>query len=324
MHSKETYLLDVFCASIKDGRGNHLPRKLFVVQAGRQCPLVVKQPTVLLDLALAPTGTPTPTDEGVPERSRIEQALIELALNPFQVEIAAGRCREIDTIARHVEISLNELILRQSLRHADLAEAYEKAPEVPLNAANLKTSEDRLDELNSRLERRQEELQQERQCTIGDIQHVGRAWVLPHPERTAPGVAPMVRDEEIERRAVEFVTKLLEDLGWQVESVEKDNRGFDLIARKPHPEDPKTAIEVRFVEVKGRAGVGEIALSSNEYKTAERLKKDYWLYAVFNCATKPQAHVVQDPARLGWEPLVKIEHYHIGPDAILAQSQQTR
>src|SRR2546426_9269500 len=39
----------------------------------------------------------------------------------------------------------------------------------------------------------------------------------------------------------------------------------------------------RSIEVKGRAAVGEIALSSNEYKTAERLKKDYWLYAVFNC-----------------------------------------
>jgi hypothetical protein len=32
-----------------------------------------------------------------------------------------------------------------------------------------------------------------------------------------------------------------------VESVETENRGFDLISRKPHPEDPKTAIDVRFI-----------------------------------------------------------------------------
>jgi hypothetical protein len=38
---------------------------------------------------------------------------------------------------------------------------------------------------------------------------------------------------------------------------------------------------------------------------------------VFNCATKPDAHVVQDSARLGWEPIIKIEHYHIGAQAIL-------
>src|SRR5207245_1306911 len=148
-----------------------------------------------------------------------------LALNPFQDEIAAGRSREIDTIARHVEISLNEMIHRQNLRHVDLTGTYEKAPEVPLNAANLKTSEDRLDELNGRLEHRQEELQQERQCTIGDIQHVGRAWVLPHPDRNAPAVAATARDEEIERIAVAFVSKLLADLAWPAESGAQDNRG---------------------------------------------------------------------------------------------------
>jgi predicted GIY-YIG superfamily endonuclease len=77
-------------------------------------------------------------------------------------------------------------------------------------------------------------------------------------------------------------------------------------------------VEVRFIEVKGRAAVSEIALTSNEYKTAERLKKDYWLYAVFNCATDPKIHLVQDPARLGWEPIVKVEHYHVGAEQILA------
>ena len=94
-----------------------------------------------------------------------------------------------------------------------------------------------------------------------------------------------------------------------VESVEADNRGFDLISRKPHTEDPKTALEVRFIEVKGRAFVGEVALTTNEYKTAQRLGKDYWLYVVFNCGSTPELRIVQDPAQLAWEPLVKIEHY---------------
>ena len=67
----------------------------------------------------------------------------------------------------------------------------------------------------------------------------------------------------------------------------------------------------------GRAGVGEMALTANEYKTAERLKNDYGLYVVYDCASMPQVHVVQDPVRLGWRPIVKVEHYHIGADAIL-------
>lgn len=102
-----------------------------------------------------------------------------------------------------------------------------------------------------------------------------------------------------------------------VESVEAQNRGFDLISRRPHPEDPATAIDVRFIEVKGRAAVGEIALTENEYKTSERLKKDYWLYAVFDCGSTPQVHAIRNPARLGWKPLVRIEHYHLGAEQVM-------
>jgi hypothetical protein len=65
----------------------------------------------------------------------------------------------------------------------------------------------------------------------------------------------MVRDDEIERIAVQEAIAHEEARGWVVESVESENRGFDLISRRPHPEDPKTFIEVRFIEVKGRAGV---------------------------------------------------------------------
>src|SRR4029077_2536022 len=73
----------------------------------------------------------------------------------------------------------------------------------------------------------------------------------------------------------------------------------DLITRCPHPEDPKTFIEVRFIEVKGRAGVGVVALSQNEYRTAERLKTDYWLYVAFNWAGPRKLPTFQNPARLG-------------------------
>ncbi len=127
----------------------------------------------------------------------------------------------------------------------------------------------------------------------------------------------MVRDDEIERIAVDAVIAYEQARGWEVESVESDNRGFDLISRRPHPEDPKTAIEVRFIEVKGRSAVGEVALTSNEYRTAQRLKKDYWLYVVFNCCDKPEISVVRDPAQLDWQPIVKIEHYQVKPQAIL-------
>ena len=79
---------------------------------------------------------------------------------------------------------------------------------------------------------------------------------------------------------------------------------------------------MRFIEVKGRAHVGEVALTSNEFKTAERLKDDFWLYVVFNCATDPECHVVRNPAKMGWKPVRVVEHYHVGAQAILQAEQE--
>ncbi len=322
LHSAQPYLLDVFSASIRDGRGNQLNRRLFVVQTDLDGAQSVKQPTIFLDLSLAPERTPTPGAEQLPalmfDRDAAEVFLLEQAIEPFRLEIAAERQRQTETIAQHVEISLNAIIDKENCRLAELITQKESGSTEAGLDGRLKQSEDRLDELNARLERRREELQQERQCAIGDIEPIGRAWVLPHPDRAAPGIAPMVRDEEIERLAVAAVIAYEKARGWQVESVESENRGFDLISRRPHPEDPKTAVEVRFIEVKGRAGVGEVALTTNEYKTAERLKNDYWLYVVLSCSTTPEIKIIRDPARLGWEPVVKVEHYHIGVQEIIA------
>jgi len=79
-----------------------------------------------------------------------------------------------------------------------------------------------------------------------------------------------------------------------------------------------TDASIRFIEVKGRSAVGEIALTTNEYKTAQRLKKDYWLYVVFNCASKPEIKIVQHPAELDWKPIVKIEHYRLAMNSLRA------
>ncbi|MFO0979095.1 MAG: DUF3883 domain-containing protein [Planctomycetaceae bacterium] len=107
-----------------------------------------------------------------------------------------------------------------------------------------------------------------------------------------------------------------------VESVESDNRGFDLISRRPDPKFAGNFLEVRFIEVKGRAGVGVVALSENEYRTAQRLRDDYWLYAVFNCTSCPEVHVVRDPAMLGWHPVLAVEHYQLGPSEIIGSSSR--
>jgi superfamily II DNA or RNA helicase len=320
LHRKEPALLDTFAASVVDGRGRTLHRRLFVVETLPTGEMQVRQPTIFLDLVPAPSGTSAPEDLRLPERVSVERYLLENALTPFLAEVAAEREREIRTIQEHVEISLNVLIDRQQQQLGEYLNRQVAGSTVPGLDGLIAQGEAHLDELNTRLESRRRDLDLERHCTIADITPLGRAWVLPHPERDSPRFAPMVRDDEIERIAVEIATRHEEARGWQVESVEDQNRGFDLISRRPHPEDPKTFIEVRFIEVKGRAAVGEIALTANEYHTAERLKNDYWLYAVFKCGATPELNTVQNPARLGWEPVVVVEHYHVAPEAIRSQA----
>jgi superfamily II DNA or RNA helicase len=317
LNVKAPLRLDVFAASIKDGRNNTVSRRLFVVQTDQDGTMTIRQPTYFLELTPADPGTKPPADGHLPSSEMVEAALIEETLLPFLQEVSADRSKEIETVGRHVEISLNELINRAQLVVAELESRRIQGENIPGLEGNISQAEAHLDALTNRLDARRAELAMERQLAIGDIVLEGRAWVLPHPQRTAPGTTPMVRDEEIEAIAIAEVIKRLTNEGWDVDDVQKDNKGFDLIARKPHPHDDKTFIDVRFVEVKGRAGVGEVALSSNEYHTAERLKKDYWLYVVFNCASTPEVHVVQDPARLGWQVVMAVAHYHVGPQAIL-------
>ena len=322
LHHSAPYHLDVFSASIKDGLGHELHRRLFVVQSLPDGQLAVKQPTIFLDLAAAPKGVAAPALDGLPSLELRERALVENCLTAFLAEISAQRSRETSTIRRHIEISLKELIHRHSMTQARLHEQQQAGDRSPQLAGNIAQCEARLDELNSRLERRVADLDRECQCAIGDVQRIGHAWVLPHPDRAAPAIQPMVRDDAIERIAVETAIAHERAQGREVESVESQNRGFDLISRLPHPEDPRTAIDVRFIEVKGRAGVGGVALTTNEYKTAERLKGAYWLYVVYNCGSTPQVHAIRNPARLGWKPIVTVEHYSVDARAIIAAEEE--
>ena len=317
LHRSAPTMLDVFSGEIRDGRGHILHKRLFVAQTDQEGTITIRQPTIFLDLSIAPKGTRVPDNDNLPGKDQAETVLYEQALTPLLDEERIQRVKEVKTISEHMEISLNAIIDRAQIQLGELLNQKASGSHESGLDGRIKMLEDKLDELNTRLEQRLQELEKEKQCTISNIQHLGSAWVLPHPDRETPGVKNMVSDPEIEKIAIKSVVKYEESRGWRVLSVEDENRGFDLISRKPHPEDPDTAIEVRFIEVKGRSHVGEVALTTNEYKTAERLKSDYWLYVAFNCATDPDLHVIQDPARLGWKPIVKVEHYQVGANEIL-------
>jgi superfamily II DNA or RNA helicase len=309
--------LDIFYASIVDGLGHVLHKRLFVLESKNDGNISVKQPTIFLDIIPANDLSVTPDESSMPNRVELEQYLVNSALNDYLHEVQQERLKETNTIEKHLELSLNELINKQNLKLADFIQQQQDGDTNQSLPSNISQAENRVLELTNRLEHRKSDLAKERQCSISSTQHLGTAWVLPHPDREQPEIRGMVSDVEIEKIAVQKTIEYEHSLGYEVQSVESENRGFDLISRKPHPEDPLTAIDVKFIEVKGRSFVGEVALTSNEYKTAQRLKKDYYLYVVYNCATQPELHIIKDPALLGWQPIVKVEHYQLKSDVII-------
>lgn len=320
----EPACLDVFTAAIHDGNGKTLHERLFVVETQLDGAQQVRQPTLFHTLTPAVDQVAIPEFPDIPIREQAEQLLIEQELGPLLVEVKEQREHEVDVVRRHMDISLAELLNRQNVRLASLLQRQQEGDTDPLVAANIKQTSDRIEELDARRDQRRRELERERLCSIGAPRHLGRAWALPHPERDALHLAPMVSNAAIERSAVQAVIAELEGQGWSVESVETDNRGFDLIARKPHPDRPNLITQERFIEVKGRAGLGVVALSSHEYRTAHRLKDDYWLYAVFNCATAPEIYAIRNPARLEWEPMESIVQYRVGYEHILNEAARHR
>lgn len=129
----------------------------------------------------------------------------------------------------------------------------------------------------------------------GEVTFLAHALVVPTSD-------PEVRqryDADIEAIAVQVACVYEEASGAQVCDVSNKERalavgldawpGFDLLSRLPSGEEI-------CIEVKGRAGIGPIELTENEYIRACNLRERYWLYVVYECAkVAPRLWRIQDP-----------------------------
>jgi hypothetical protein len=185
LHREKPSLVDIFAASIKDGRGSTLHRRLFVVESSSDKTMAIREPTLLHDITPAPAGTKPPTNGGVPSRQQVEQFVYQRSLEPWVARIACQRRAEVDRVARHVQISLNSLIDCQQVQLGEYLNRQMEGKTVPGLDGLIAQAEHHLDELNVRLETRRRELALEAQCMVADIAHLGRAWVVSHPDRTS-------------------------------------------------------------------------------------------------------------------------------------------
>ncbi|MGI8927599.1 MAG: helicase-related protein [Tepidiformaceae bacterium] len=130
----------------------------------------------------------------------------------------------------------------------------------------------------------------------GQVEFVAHALVMPSQ---SPNDA-RERDAEVERIAVSFAEQYELAAGAiEVKDVSSpaaaraaglpERPGFDLLSI--HPDG-----ERRCIEVKGRAAIGDIEVTENEWARSANLRQDYWLYVVYDCASAhPRLVRVRDP-----------------------------
>ena len=159
----------------------------------------------------------------------------------------------------------------------------------------------------ARLRDRQRRLAPERRRRLAELRaepervRVGEVALLAHalvvPSRDA-GEAQRF-DAEVEAVAMKIAAAYEESFNAEVSDVSlprlarraglNDWPGFDLLSVRPDGER-------RAIEVKGRAGAGEIEVSGNEWSQACNMRDGYWLYVVFDCAApRPRLVRVRDP-----------------------------
>ncbi len=292
--------LDFYRARVVDGLGHTVHERLFVVELADGEQPRLREPDTL--------GNMIPTDPldhlpAVASQREATEWLYDHALTEFIEEVQSERLVETDRIAKHVELSLTEVLQRIDQEIGSAAEAVDQ--QVKGAKGRLARAETRHTEAMARRERRRRELVQQRSLTLQGVERLASVLAIPHPECENPELRRLQPNAETEAIAMEVVINHETALGREVTDVHKKNLGYDITSL-----DVQSG-ELRLIEIKGlAASTGTILLTPNESRVAEDRRDCYWLYVVTDCASVPQLQEpIKDPARFQWHEVSKVQHY---------------
>jgi len=308
----EPTVLWLLKCGVEDGRGQIVGERLFAIHKTGQN-YRKSQPYALLDLKSPDTGVDVP--QPVREVATNEDQIIDWSLD----EVTPGYFGEIEQ-RRKQELGIKEKYVRKSLQFL-IGESIKKLTRFDQQLREIRDEDDprrlsivgnrakeeaRRSELSQRLKDRLAEIEQEQHLSEKPPEILGVAVILPAPPEVVRSVEGMESNPEVERIAVEMVMKYEDEHGRKPVSVEEENCGWDVTSLLGGQ-------VARYIEVKGRACEGAVALTPNEWIKAQRFGKDYWLYVVANCSTGPQIHLIQDPAsKLNPREEVSVVRYMVG------------
>ena len=161
----------------------------------------------------------------------------------------------------------------------------------------------RADGLTSRLQKRMEYLQQERQISPLPPNVIGGAMIVPIGllnKLTGSSTTPALHAKEtrrVEMIAMQAVIEVERELGFDPRDVSADKCGYDVESR-----DPNENARLRFVEVKGRVqGADTVTITKNEILTALN-KPEQFILAVVVVDDEEVAKITYIREPFGREP----------------------
>lgn len=286
---------------IHDGLGQVVGARLFAcyVPSGTEAVEAI-DPVIVWDVAESARQVETVDIEAL---KALVMAQLMPTLEEYKDERAGERKRQAEIKERYGLTSLDHLINQldgELIRLYDRRNNGENVDLVIRNKTEQKASYDHARDALVHV------INQEQELTMQTPNYLGAIRVLPPAEKSA-----IIRStEEIERIGMETAMAYEREAGRDPEDVAAENLGFDI--RSTDPAGVK-----RYIEVKARAGLGEVTLTQNEWFKAQQFKSDYFLYVVLNAATQPELYIIQNPAEQT-RPEERIEsvRYRISLDQI--------
>jgi len=192
--------------------------------------------------------------------------------------------RQKDELVRKTIAAVHERLTKEIIywdNRATQLRAEEQAGK-PMSKINSDLARQRCEDLESRLQKRTEELEQERHLSPLPPVVIGGALVVPEClleqlRGASPtfAVKSQAERERIERMAINAVMEIERRLGREPIEAAHNNPGYDIESR-----DPKSR-RLQFIEVKGKsAGAATVTISKTQILTALNKPEDFILALV--------------------------------------------
>ncbi len=298
-----------FEGSISDGTGRIAGKRLFSYYVDSKTNVVEYiQPTILWDLEESKTKRGSSIDlENL--KSKVQSEVIKTLRN-YQNELLEERTRQAEIKEKYGIQSLQKLIFNHDSDLLHLRARKDAGDNVDLAIRNKEGRQRQYIDNKKHLE---DLIQREKSLTISTPTFLGIVKVV------SPDVIQdeMRENTESEKIAMDVVMKFeTENNRTPIDVSKIIGPGYDV---KSIDREENT----RYIEVKGRNGVGAVALSKNEWFKAKHLAEDYYLYVVWNTKDYPETElkplIIQDPAH-NLNPKLNI-HYLVDASEIKEKAE---